>query len=372
MKFSGSLKFVLTVVGIILVIWFGWKGYTSYRLRNVVLSPIKPGRVNVIAISPYAGYKIIVANQIAYLAKSENTEEGSEMAAGNDSIANASRLPLRELIQTLQGDETALGPLLMRLNDWPDTDTAIRTPVWKKEDIELALIGDQKLKSKLEKDLNVTLQGRPLDTINVSTIIEGIMIDSPVPVKVFIDGKETTLVGRVREHYQPRFCVEVEERLDEKFNPPDSYIAGVYKEIADRYALDGGVEVISESLKKRIATPRLDVLVAPVNRVLKNTVVLLNEGHITSAEYRTYDISQNRKTNDITLGLTEDGQMRLWKYSHDHNGFQLLFIVDSIAIAAPKVTSELPENIATIRRVPSKELVDDAVNLLNEIIKEKK
>ena len=107
-------------------------------------------------------------------------------------------------------------------------------------------------------------------------------------------------------------------------------------------------------------------------KVLDNTVVLLNEAHVTSAAFNTYDIGQNKTTNDITLGLSDDGRMRLWKYSHDHKGFQLLFVVDTVAIAAPRVSTELPESVATIRRVPSTDLVQDAGGLLNEILKEKK
>jgi len=254
----------------------------------------------------------------------------------------------------------------------PDTDTALHTKVWKKEDIDRAIAGDEVLKKKLESDLNVTLDGHPLDVISVDAVIEGIMIDSPVKIEVSINGTLKSLTGRIQEAYLPQFCAAVSSKLDEKFNPSPESIAGTYKEIADKIIAAQGFEHVAESLKTRTSEERLANLTVPLKKVLDNTVVLLNESYITSASYQTYDVAQNKTTNDISLGLTDDGRMRLWKYSHDHNGFYLLFVVDSIAIAAPKVTTELSESVTTIRRVPSKELVDDAVKLLNEIIKDKK
>ncbi len=372
MKITGSVKFILTVVGIILICWLGWRGYGAFQLRNVVLSPIMPGRVNVVAISPQSGYKIVVANQVAYLAKYEGAEGENEMSAGSDSLANASRLPLRELIQTLQGEEKALGPLLMRLNEWPETDTSLYAKVWKQEDVAKALAGDTVVKKALESDLNVTLDGKPLDTVNVSSIVEGILIDSPVSMSINVAGETRTLVGRVRELFQPLFCINVENRLNEEFNPSDSTIAGIYTDVAKSMVSSGRIEDVAASLGRKTDLARLDALSAPVKKVLDNTIVLLNESHVTSASFENYSIAENKTLNDIKIDLTEEGRLRLWKYSRENSGFQLLFVVDSIAIAAPRVTSELPESAATIRRVPSKQLVEEAVVLLNEIIKEKK
>lgn len=372
MKLSGSSKFILSVLGLFLVAWLGWKGYAAFRLRGVVLDPIKPGRVNVIAVSPAAGYRIIVANQIAYLAKLEGDEDGAAFSSGNDSVANASRLPLRELIETLQGKEDAIGPLVMRLNEMPDTDTALHTKVWKKEDIDKALAGDQAMRDALEKDLNVTLEGRPISQINLDAIMEGILIESPVSLTVNVAGEERLLTGRIREAYQPNFCASVADKVNERFNPSQAVIAGIYQELAQAMMDSGGGENVRQSLMTRTADDRLNGLAEPLEKVLQNTVVLLNEGHVTSATFETYDVGQNRKSNDISLGLTEEGRMRLWKYSHDHSGFQLLFVVDSIAIAAPRIETVLNESVTTIRRVPSTDLVQEAVALLNEAIKDKK
>lgn len=372
MKFRGSHKFVIGVVAIVLAVWGGWQAYAWYRLKGVVIDTIEPGQVNIVAISPAAGYKIIVANQIAYLGKVEGDFGEEEIEATAEDVSNKSRLPLRELLQTLQGDEEALGVLIMRLNDWPDTDIAQGTKVWKAEDIQRALDGDEALAKELTEDLNVDLNGVPLGQVSMKAIQEGIIIDSPVPMQIKVGGQTKTMVGRVQELYQPRFSFSVLQRIRER--PPggelSSYLQGVYRELAEPIVAEGKGEDVAGSLRTRIGKRRMSDLTVTPRQVLDNTVILLNESHVTRADYESYEVGQGETACDVSIGLTEAGRMRLWKYSHENRGFQLLFIVDTVAIAAPRITTELAESTVTIRRVPSKDLVADAVALLNEIITE--
>ncbi len=374
MKLQGSHKFIIAVLAVIAFVWLGYNGYAAYRLSGVKLDTIEPGKVNIVAISPAAGYKIIVANQIAYLAQFDGDLEAGEMDPSAESVSNKSRLPLRELLETLQGNEKSLGVLLMRLNDWPDTDTAKGTTVWKAEDIEKALAGDKDLEAKLARDLNVDLKGVPLDSYSMKALVEGIIIDSPVSMVVKVGDATRTLVGRVEELYQPQFCIMVYQRIRERAPGKDStqFIQGVYREVAVPLIEAGAGEDVRSSLANRISKNRLDKLTAKPRQVLDSTAILLNESHVTSAEYKSYDVGQGEEACDVSIGLTDAGRMRLWKYSHEHRGFQLLFIVDTIAIAAPRITTDLAESTVTIRRVPSKDLVADAIELLNEIITEKK
>jgi hypothetical protein len=287
----------------------------------------------------------------------------------NEDVTGASRLPLRELIETLQGKETSVGVLIMRLNEMEEPN--LRTKVWKAEDIQKALDGDKELEARLVKDLNVDLKGVPLDSINRQQLEEGIVIDSPVTIEFELAGTKRTMVGRVQETYQPMFAAAVENRLREKFNAPNEVVTGIYLEEAQPIIEAGSGENVRGSLTTRIDPRRLAGLADAPRRVLENTTVLLNESHVTSASYRNYDIGKGQTSNDVTIGLTENGRMRLWKYSHENQGFQLLFVVDTIAIAAPRITTELAESKITIRRVPSEDLVKDAIDLLNEIIKDK-
>ncbi len=369
MKIRGSHKFVAGVILLIAVIVLGWKAYAVLRLKDVKLDPVTPGRVNIVAVSPQAGYKIIVANQIAYLAKVDGDLEVGEMDVSNEDVSGASRLPLRELMQTMQGDEKALGVLVMKLNDWEDVN--LNAKVWRAEDIQKVLDGDAELGARLVKDLNVGLDGVPLDTFDQNAIYNGIVIDSPVTVDVMVGGTKKTLVGRVQEGYQPTFASQVEGRLRDKFNPSVEVVTGIYAEVARPILEQGKGEDVRRTLASRIDAKRLADLTHKPKQVLDNTIVLMNEGHITQATYTNYEVGKNETSNDVSIGLTDPGRMRLWKYSHDNKGFQLLFIVDTIAIAAPRITTELAESNITIRRVPSEDLVADAVALLNEIITEK-
>jgi hypothetical protein len=374
MRLQGSHKFIISVLAVIALVWVGYNGYASLRLRGVKLDVVEPGRVNILAVRPAAGYRIIVANQVAYLAEVEGDFAAGDMDPDSEDVSTKSRLPLRELLETLQGDEKALGVLVMRLNDWNDVDFASGTNVWRAEDLQKALDGDKELVAKLEGDLNVDLNGVPLGTINTKSILEGIIVDVPVRLDVTVGGKTKTLVGRAQELYQPQFCLSLEARMRDLVPSADntSFITGVYRELAEPIIAAGTGENVRVSLTNRISQTRLDELAWKPRQVLDNTVVLLNESHLTSASYDSYEVGQGREACDVSIGLTDPGRMRLWKYSHDNKGFQLMFIVDSVALAAPKITTDLAESTVKIRRVPSKDLTADAVALINEILSENK
>lgn len=374
MKLQGSHKFVIAVLATIGLVWAGYNGYAAMRLKGVKLDVIEPGRVNIVAVRPAAGYRIIVANQVAYLAEVEGDFAAGDMDPDSEDASTKSRLPLRELLQSLQGDEEALGVLVMRLNQWTDVDFAAGTTVWRAEDLKKALDGDKELEAKLTSDLNVDLNGVPLDTINTKSIFEGIIVDVPIRVEVRVGGVSRTLVGRAQELYQPQFCLSLESRLRSLAPGEDNtaFITGVYRELALPIIETGAGENVRGSLANRISETRLEELAWKPRQVLDNTVVLLNESHVTSASYSTYDAGQGREACDVSIGLTDAGRMRLWKYSHENKGFQLMFIVDSVAIAAPRITTDLAESTVTIRRVPSKDLTADAVALINEILTENK
>ena len=366
MKNFSSIKVAVIGFSILLAVWAGWRGYTEVRLSGFVLTPISPGVVNLVAISPEAGYKIIVAHQIAYLAEVGFDTDTGAMEAGADSVANAPRLPLKELLQTLQGNEEALGTLIERLNKWNETDIYMDSPVWRAEDIRLALDGDEELERKLIADLNVDLEGLPLDTIDIRAIRAGILIDSPVELTIRVGDKDRDMTARVQELYQPVFCRNVESRLERKFDWTDEIVIGIYKEEAIPIIDAGSGEDVRRSLSNKISRDRLQSLTVKPLQILRKTEILINEDFIISASYKSYEASKGHVFSDISLRLTEEGRMRLWKYSHDNKGFQLLFIHDTIAIAAPVIENELAERTVTINAIPNKDLVEEAVAALQK------
>ena len=60
MKIKSSIKVALVGVSIIAVGYFGWNAYTKAMIGKYELTPIEPGTVNIVAIKPDAGYRIVV------------------------------------------------------------------------------------------------------------------------------------------------------------------------------------------------------------------------------------------------------------------------------------------------------------------------
>ena len=115
----------------------------------------------------------------------------------------------------------------------------------------------------------------------------------------------------------------------------------------------------------RISPDRAADLAAKPQRVLENAAVILNDDQIISASAKTYKANK-RELTDITINLTDEGRDRLWKYSHDRQGFQLLLVVDGIAIAAPRISHELSQRDVTISQLPDASLAEEAVDLMNK------
>src|SRR2546423_2212997 len=161
------------VIGFIVLVALGYFGYTFYEsraLNGLHFAPLKPTTVNLVGIdTKKGGYHIVVANSIAQLVQSEqtqfqNAESGPDPsgAESGDSSAEKKRVPLKEMIETLQGKTGSIGRFVATLNDMKQEDIAPLAPDWTKSEILKAIAGDKILKSKLEKDLNTGLDGAPL------------------------------------------------------------------------------------------------------------------------------------------------------------------------------------------------------------------
>lgn len=371
MKIPSSWKFIAGVVAVLAVIWFGWKGYAATRLSGYEFTPIEPGDINLVAITPGRGYRIIVANRVAALAETNGDNFGR--SGDNDDTGettNAKRLPIRELQLSLAADEKALGYLIERVNDINDNDFPPNAKTWKAEDIRKALEGDAELQKQLEADLNSTLDGNPLPTVNPSALSNGIIIEVSVPVEVNIGGELKTLNAPVRQHYESRLASAFNQEMTKKFVDTDEEIIQAYLVVAEPLVNDPAKrENIRQSLESRIAPSRSKGLVEKPERVLKAATVLINEKHITGATVSTQKLNNGNTESTITLNLTEEGRMRLWKYSHNNPGFQLLFTMDGYAIAAPRISTDLAERSITITKVPDETLANDAVERINNLNK---
>lgn len=368
MKLRSSTKIFIGFAALLGGGYFAYQAITYQMIMTTNFQPIKPGNVNIVGLDAGAGYRIVVANQIAQLVQSSGGFGSSETSEGGATEgAIKKRLPIKELLQTLQGNTEALGKLIMSLNDIREDDTwpTIRV-VWRAEDLKKAIAGDPKLHAKLVSDLNIELDGKPLATLRPSSLENGIMVDSPVAVKVNVSGKLVSMVGRVQEPYKPRLMKAIEKALSDK-NVTNTMMMGYYAEYAEK-------DFKSASQRENVANTLLDIISdkkareraeAP-ERVLRNANVVVNESFISKAGYETYDTNDGKKAFNLNVELNDEGRKRLWKFSKTRVGSQLLLVANGVAIAAPKIQHELAQGDLTITQMHDEVLVRDAVDMIND------
>jgi hypothetical protein len=367
MKIRSSTKIGLGFALLAILSLSGYKFYMDLAIRNEHFDPPVPGKVNLVGIDPGAGYKILVANQMAQLVEANEDFGGNESDSGGATDgAVKKRIPIREMLEVLRGEEDAVGPFVMTMNDMSENDLPPVAPTWKAEDLEKALESDGPLRKKLVRDLNMKLDGTPLSELRIASLENGIIVDSPVPVRVSIDGKATTIVGRVLEAYKPRVMQAAESRYADKPNLTRAMQAGYYQEEASKVLSgDAQKEDIAQSLRSMISETVAKRRAEAAERVLRSATVVVNESHITKAEKHEYDTTDGKRYN-LQIRLTDEGRRRLWKHSHDRVGTQLLLIADGVAIAAPRISHELSQGELTITQMRDRVLVDDAERMLNK------
>lgn len=371
MRISGSIKFAAAGLALIIGGWLAWQGYAKFRLAQFEMVDVPPGQhVSLIAVDPGSGYRIIVSNEMASLAEvSGDFQAPTEREEAAADVISQRRLPIREFMQSLQGDEVALGKLVASLNE--ELDESRLPPVeivWTAEDIQKALDGDEDLIRNLEFDLQVGLDGRPTGQLDLQRMMSGIVLELPVPVQVPVGDEVRTLVARVKEPFEAHFAAEFQEAVSEMIDPTQAMLISSYQLVAGRYQSgEREYEDVRRSLASRINPRRVERFARNPEQVLQRARIVVNDAHIEGATASKSTNQDGTVLTDVSIQLTEEGRMRLWKYSHDHRGFQLLLIVDGIAIAAPRISTELPERKVTVRRVPSEELADGAVSIMNQL-----
>jgi hypothetical protein len=378
MKIRSSWKVAAVGVLSLAAVFSAWSIYSEQRLKNFTLTEIKPGRVNLIAIKPGQGYRILIVNRVASLAETE----GGGLGPGDPSASSMRRIRIREMLGALQGNEKDLGILIEWMNRLDPSELPPEELQWEQEDLMKALSGeDPDLQDRLEQMLNVTVEGVPLHTINTDAIYYGIGIKSSVPVEVNIAGEPTTLYGKVRQPFQASFAKRFEAELDKKFEYSQEAIVGMYQEAA-RPIWDNPTsgQNIQRAINDHFSENRLKNLAEQPERILKSAKVILTEDHIVSVKKDSH--TEGKKTfYNITMELTEEGRMRLWKYSHEimkqnwlarylgqksQSWFQVMFIVDGVAVQAPIFRSELAEKTIRITRLQDETVAEDAVEKIRE------
>jgi hypothetical protein len=369
-KTRSSTKIAIAFALLAAAAYFGYGFVSGWLINRKEFAAIPPGDINIVGVDTSAGYYIIVANQVAQLVRGE---AGQFEAAAPEEIATAEkkRVPIRELLQSLQGDKNALGKFTMAMNDMSDAEFPPYPVVWKAEDIVKAVESDAALRKKLEQDLNVRLDGTPLEQIRISALEEGIILDSPVEIEVQVGSERKAITGRVQEQFVPRFCESVWTALSEKSNLTNAVIAGYYREEARKLLEEPNrKENVANTLKGRIDPNRLASLGRMPKRMLDSAKIIVNDGLIESASYEEKRTSDGKPMFDLVLNLTDEGRQRLWQYSKRNPRAQLLVTWEGIAIAAPRIQGELPLSRVTVSQLFDEGLVRDTVNAINQKNKE--
>lgn len=370
MKLRSSTKFVLGFVLLLGGAWGGYQLWAESQLRGFEYEAIGPSRVNLIAVDRKSGFRIIVANSMAQLAEGDSGDfgAGDERDPTADDTTDKVMLPTRDMLNAMRGDIPALSRFVMILNRMKENDLPPDRIIWRAEDIDEAIANPGPMREKLEAALNVRLDGTPLEKIDVNALENGIVLDIPVPIKLNVNGKPTTLTARVLEAYKPGFVADVVAAYEKNPNVTNAIIKGNYIEQVEQIKSGKvGKENVAQALQARTSDSRRANLALKPERVLANTDIVLTDAYLRGARYTKNEEDKTRPRYNLHLNLTDDGRMRLWKYSRLKPGFQLLLTVDGVAVAAPKIDSELITNDIEIRKLTDERMANETVQTLKTI-----
>jgi len=107
---------------------------------------------------------------------------------------------------------------------------------------------------------------------------------------------------------------------------------------------------------------------------VSSAFVVITEDQIDKASFRASEVGTGNMNSqdsdsgmyDLDLHVTDEGRLRLWRYSKLHPHDQLLLVSNGVAIAAPRIRHELVESDLTIVQMPDKGLLQEAVALLQK------
>lgn len=368
---KGARNFVLGFIGLVAGGYGLWHGYAWIQVGNYQLRPLPVTRVNMVALNPEAGYRIIVANNMAQIVEVSDQAQGAqrqEIDANMETDTNPNqrrRLPMKDMLGAMQGDLESLGRFVMALNKLDENELPPDPVIWKKEDLERAFGGDATLRAKLERDLNVRLNGEPLDTIRPDALEIGIVVDFPVPIRLKIEGKEQTLVARVKAPFVAQFAKDVTRRIQERPEITDDLLRGTYLDEAQKILRgEKPREDVARSIRAKYREGRATDLAQGPEKVLAATTIILNNEQMREAQVQ--EVASNGRTlHNLNVSLNDEGMKRLWKYSRERRGFQVVLTVDGIPVAAPRFRDELVTHNVTISQLGDGRLAADAAEVIN-------
>jgi hypothetical protein len=372
-KLRSSTKIAIGAVLIAGALYGVWRFGVGAWVNGHQFPPLKPGRVSLIGIQSGKGFKIHIAEGIAQLVEDKSAVFGpsDEDQAGDDSGgASKKRIPIGDMVATLGGDETALTKFFDRINevgpkdDWPAESMRV---IWPADKLMKAISGDAALQKQLETDLCLHLDGTPLTQITLKAISSGIVVDVPVPVRVNVGGQLRTMTAHVQKWFRPSVSVKTETAFSKKMSFSNTQIMAMYLEAASA-AKTGDLRPALKS----IADPAtLGDKVRSAEEMLSDAEVILTDASMEHASSEPTNIGTRSLGStpsglwDLHIKVSEEGRLRLWKYSRQHMNDQLLLVSSGVAIAAPWIKQELFSSDFSIEQMPDEGLVQEAISTIN-------
>lgn len=347
--------------------YVGYQAYAALTVDNAKFDPVVADDISLVAIESGRGFRVIVANQMAQLADGGAREKSDEYdAESTGDLDNLKRLPIRELILAHSGDQKALSTLISRMNDLDKEDRLPTTRVmWRSEDVQKAIGGDATLRAKLERNLNVKLDGTPLAGLSVNAIENGIVVPVKVPVLFVANGQDRSMTAEVLQWFLPTFSQTVMNRYSSEADVTPERIAAYYLEEAKKVEKP---QDVAKSLTQMITKPNQEWS-ERTGALLSATHVLMNSTYIKGLTVDERVTESGKKLLDLHLDVSDEGRRRMWQFSRKKDKFQLMLIVNGIAIAAPTVREELSGSTVTISNLPDEDFIRDAVSTIQERIK---
>ena len=344
------------------VAYGGSYGYTKLRLGNVDLHPIDSSDLCLLAISPKAGVKTIVANQMVQIVES-STKFSGDSDGGSGGVENGAvkkRIPVKELIGVLGGNPESAQDFVRKMRDI-DEDNAVAeaAPIWTEEDLEKAFAGDAVLQKKLEIDLCMSMDGEPNPTINRITFFYGIRIKIPIIVKV-PNALGTQIKTFDIVSFKPRFMSQFYKIMQTKFYDK-AQLQTFYGSFLSHDKPES--QKVADAVRKIFSRTEDSEELGKVTHIAANSTILVNQSMIEAVSMEP-QTDGKVTTYDLKIKLTPEGKNRLWKFSSE-GGTQILVISKGVAIAAATIGTQLNSEELVIKQIADRSLVEEAVSLIH-------
>ncbi len=317
-----STKIALFFSLLTISFWAGYKFYPKWKLHSFEWEPVQPGQLNLIALPRNAPFGIISSNHTVSLIENPDRLYSYEK-----------KIPLKEILETLQGNPKALTKLAMFSMQIDETKILHQKNIWDIRSIDQALSGHPTFIQKLENDLNMKLDGTPLPYIQKSAVENGILIKLPLAVTIPSARGNQPLTSYILEPYKPKLIKNLEKKLQTHFVISPKILKETYQNVAKPSFLDPFKrEDIKRHLQNSISSYRIQQISISTEKFLNLFQIIFTEKFVDSANYSFHNKDPDQKISELTLKLNHEGQMRLLHYIQKNKGTKFLFTLDGIGI----------------------------------------